>query len=95
MNVDAMLRSLTLEQFLELEAWYGMQPRGDARHDLHEARALHQFFNLNVRKEDRLPLEDFMLKFEDQQEEKKPQSNEDKLWILRLMAQGLGSIKVN
>lgn len=93
--MDAMLRTLSISQFLELEVWYALQPRGEARADLHAARLLHMFFNMNVTQKDRKPIEDFLLTFTEDEGEKsqQTQTNEDKLWILKLLAMGVGDVK--
>jgi hypothetical protein len=91
--VDGMLRTITLQQFFELKVFYEQEPRGELREDLRHARLLNLIYNVNTTKEHQKSVEDFLLKFEtDEEAPAKPkQTNEDKLLIFRLLAESAGS----
>lgn len=63
-NVDAMLRSISAKQFVELYNFDQLEPSDGFRADLYLAQLAAYVFNMAVAAKDRRPLKDFLLKFE-------------------------------
>lgn len=86
-NVDALLRSLTAKQFAGWEHFAQLEPFGELRADYHAAQIAQMVFNMAVAVKDRLPMEEFLLKFKDSEEavKKAPQTFEEQIAIAKIM----------
>lgn len=85
-NVDAMLRGFTAKQFFEWVAYARLEPFGESREDVRNARILQMLFNVNVeKKHQKLSLKDFILKFVEEEEEAPKQGPKDHARIIRAL----------
>jgi hypothetical protein len=71
-NINKIARGMTAKQFIEWGLYAQMDPFGDVRGDIQAASIVQMVFNMAVSAKDRKPLKDFLLKFGDAVEEKKP-----------------------
>lgn len=82
-----MLRSLTAKQFAEWEIYASIDPFDELRQDYRVASIVQMIANVNRgAKQKAFKIEDFLLRFGGETEEKKSQSWQEQLGILKLLA---------
>ncbi len=85
-NVDAMARSITARQFLELLVYKRMEPFRELRADYRIASIVQMLGNVNRAKGQKaFTLEDFLLKF-DTEAERPRQTREQQIAVIRAIA---------
>jgi hypothetical protein len=94
-NVDAMLRRITARQFRELEVFEELEPPESVRDDYRTASIVTMIANVNRGpKQKAYTLQDFVLNFREV-EPKKPQSPQEQLAILKILAMQQALIERN
>jgi hypothetical protein len=66
-----MCRSITAKQLIEWEAYARLEPFGEVRDDYRFASVVAMIFNMAVVAKDRKPIDTFLLKWEDGEEQPK------------------------
>lgn len=74
--MDALARSITAKQFIEVMTFAELEPFGELRQDYRIASVRETVFNMAVQQKDRRPLEDFLLNFGDDDRKPKQQTPE-------------------
>lgn len=86
LDVEAMLRRRTAKWFRDWEIYHELEPFGEIRADYRIATLVQMLYNVNRGpKQKALPLEDFLLKFEAQ--EQKPRPKQDQFALMKLLAE--------
>ena len=89
MNVERMLRTNSAKQFFGWLAYSEIEPFGELRDDYRAASIREMIYNTSVvKKEDRRPLEDFLLPFGEKTVTKPVQTPEFQISILTAIAAG-------
>ena len=84
-NVDALLRRITIKDFREWQAYYELEPFGELRADYRSASICLTLANLKRGKNQKpYKLEDFLFKFDE--EPKRGQSIQEKLAVMTVIA---------
>ena len=94
-NVEAMLRSITSEQFVEWIEYDKLDPFGQWREDYRSAEIVTMLANVNrdaKRKREPFKTTDFLVKFGEQINDKPKQSWQDQLNIAKLFASAYNTI---
>jgi hypothetical protein len=84
--VDALARSVTAKQFIEVMAFAELEPFGELRADYRAASIRETVFNMAVSTKDRKPLDDFLLHFGDSSPKKKQQSPDQMAAMIKAWA---------